>query len=233
MKQHPVPIPSREFASPSSSLLFHSLSLFLFIARSFSFIRSLNAANKNNTADTRGGRGLRRIIKITVPTDRTIAGSLARTVDVADARFVESREKFESTSLLFSFPRTFLLSLRPFIQESPLLAVKCKRQRATRTLNWRPYFSSNCTTRPCFSFASTHLYKSRARWLVSDNFRLSLSRRCIEKETLSSLVRKNSINLPIFCSLYKLISRSERECAQQMLEKISLTPRFFLQNHAT
>ena len=88
---------------------------------SFSFIRSLNAANKNNTTSTWRGdvRGLRRIIKITLPTnppplfDRTIAGSLARAVDadVADVLSFWSCEKFETHLVLFLLFFSYLFSL--------------------------------------------------------------------------------------------------------------------------
>lgn len=135
MKQHPVPtgypsLPTPPFTLPLalSPILFSvSFPLSVSLSHSFSFIRSLNVANKNNTTSMWRGdvRGLRRIIKITLPTnplpplslslfDRTIAGSLARAVDadVADVLSFWSCEKFETHLTLFSSSSLiFLLSL--------------------------------------------------------------------------------------------------------------------------
>lgn len=128
VKQHPVPTGYPSLPTPPLTLpLAPSFSIFfplsVSLSRSFSFIRSLNAANKNNTTSMWRGdvRGLRRIIKITLPNqplplfDRTIAGSLARAVDadVADVLSFWSCEKFGTHLALFSSPLIFSLSLLP------------------------------------------------------------------------------------------------------------------------
>lgn len=166
---------------PSLSL---SLPLFFSLSHFVSFIRSLNAANKNNTTSTWRGdvRGLRRIIKITVPTNplplfnRTIAGSLARAVDadIADVLSFRSCEKFETHLAHFSplfLLSSFSLSLSLF--PSSALHPGFSRSRGCPdtsdyiwwlcTLNWEPrayvLIFLQIARRPCFSFPSVHLRK--------------------------------------------------------------------------